>query len=343
MKKNRLILLLIFAIPLSTLGNCYVSFPEMSPGGSVPTALASFYIPEAAPLPATALTAESAVAAESVNASSALRSINEPYAVLTPAALSPASKQEVPPNAAPENEASPGPAPKPEVSPSTAPAANAGAEIVYPINSFSDTNNICLTFDDGGNKKAIEKALEVLKQNDVRCTFFVVGKYLKSYPELWKQAVEDGHQICNHTQSHKWLYELSDEGIKKEILDWETTAAEVLGKEYLEKMKQEYPYLRIPYNAGGKSKRVLRIIAELGYTPVGWNIETYYSVLRHHNLSTEPVTPIGNEVASHVKSKAKGGSIILLHFNLYDTNRLDEIISSIKGNGLTLKLLSEVL
>lgn len=214
-------------------------------------------------------------------------------------------------------------------------------EWVYPITSFNNKNALCLTFDDGGNEKAITKALEILEQHNVKCTFFVIGKYLKSHTDLWKKAVEQGHQICNHTQDHVWLSELSDDEVRKEILDWEASAAKVLGDEYLERMKANFPYLRLPGGAAAKSKRVLKIVAELGYTPIGWNVESYYAVLRNHDLKNEPVASIAKEVAAHIIKKSKGGSIVLLHFNAYDTEKLDEIIQGIKDAGLTLELVSE--
>lgn len=224
------------------------------------------------------------------------------------------------------------------------PAAKAKAEpakVVYPINSFKNDSVLCLTFDDGGDKKSVKKALEILDQYDIRCTFFVIGKYLKSNADLWKQAIEQGHQICNHTQNHKWLSELSDEEVKKEILDWEASVADVLGEEYVTKFKEEFPYLRLPGGAGSNSKRVLRIVSELGYTPVGWNAESYYAVLRHHDLKNEPAADIADEVSAHIIKKASGGSIILLHFNPYDTTRLDAILEGIQAKKLSMELLSE--
>jgi len=215
------------------------------------------------------------------------------------------------------------------------------SEIIYPIKSFDDKTRICLTFDDGGNRNAVKKALEVLKKHEVKATFFVVGKYLKTNEALWKQAIEDGHHICNHTQNHVWLTQLKDEGVKKEILEWESVAGEIFGQEYIDKMKREFPFVRLPGGAGNDSKRVLRIVSELGYVPVGWNLETYYAVLRLHDLKTEPVDPIADEVFAHVSKKVKGGSIVLLHFNPYDTARLDEIITAIKEKELEMNLLSE--
>lgn len=240
-------------------------------------------------------------------------------------------------------EVTPIPSAEPAASPTPTPPAQTGADFIYPIQTFSDKTRICLTFDDGGDGKSVKRALEILKKHEMQCTFFVIGKYLKAHEALWKQAVEEGHVICNHTQNHKYLTELNNEDARKEILEWESTAVEILGQEYLDKMKQEFPFIRLPGGAGNESKRVLRIVSELGYTPIGWNLETYYAVLRHHDLNTEPVTPIADEVLGHVTKRAKGGSIILLHFNAYDTTRLDEIITAIKEKDLTMHLLSECL
>lgn len=214
-------------------------------------------------------------------------------------------------------------------------------EVVYPINSFKNDSVLCLTFDDGGNKKAVQKTLEVLEQYDIQCTFFVIGKYLKPYADLWKQAIDQGHQICNHTQNHKWLSDLSTDEAKKEILAWEASATEALGEEYLQKMKKEFPYIRLPGGAGSKSKRVMGILSDLGYTPVGWNIESYYAVLRNHDLKNDPLADITDEVTAHITKKASAGSIVLLHFNPYDTTKLDAILDGILAKKLTMELLSE--
>lgn len=245
----------------------------------------------------------------------------------------------------PASAASPTPAPTSTVSDASPTSAltSTGSDFIYPIMSFNDNSRICLTFDDGGDRKSIERALAALKKHEVKGTFFVIGKYLKKNEDLWKQAIEEGHYICNHSQNHTWLTDLNSEGAKKEILEWESSAAEVFGQEYVDKMKKEFPFIRLPGGAGNESKRVLRLVSELGYIPVGWNIESYYAVLRHHDLKTEPLAPIADEVFNHITKRAKGGSIILLHFNAYDTVKLDEIITAIKEKDLSMHLLTECL
>lgn len=256
---------------------------------------------------------------------------------------SPESASDTNPAAAPTVSPVPSPEPASKATPTPAETQKTGSDFIYPIQTFNDKTRICLTFDDGGSRKAVQKALEVLKKHDLKCTFFVVGKYMKANEALFKQAAEEGHIICNHTQNHKWLADLSNEDAKKEILEWESTVVEILGQEYLDRMKQEFPFIRLPGGSGNESKRILRIVAELGYIPVGWNLETYYAVLRHHDLNNEPVTLIANEVLAHVTKKVKGGSIILLHFNAYDTEKLDEIITAIKDKNLTMHQLNECL
>ncbi|CDE24130.1 predicted polysaccharide deacetylase [Clostridium sp. CAG:440] len=59
-----------------------------------------------------------------------------------------------------------------------------------------------LTFDDGPTLKATPKILDILKEEDVVATFFVVGKHVKETPELVKRAYDEGHFIANHGYNH---------------------------------------------------------------------------------------------------------------------------------------------
>ena len=59
-----------------------------------------------------------------------------------------------------------------------------------------------LTFDDGPTLKATPKILDILKEEDVVATFFVVGKHVKENPELVKRAYDEGHFIANHGYNH---------------------------------------------------------------------------------------------------------------------------------------------
>lgn len=59
-----------------------------------------------------------------------------------------------------------------------------------------------LTFDDGPTLKSTSKILDILNKENVKASFFVIGKHVKEHPELVKRAYEEGHYIANHGYSH---------------------------------------------------------------------------------------------------------------------------------------------
>jgi len=64
---------------------------------------------------------------------------------------------------------------------------------------------IALTFDDGPWPKTTVQILDILKQNNIKGTFFWVGRYLQVYPELGKKVAQAGHAIGNHTWNHQYI------------------------------------------------------------------------------------------------------------------------------------------
>ena len=86
--------------------------------------------------------------------------------------------------------------------------------------NFAAGKNVALTFDDGPTSKVTPKILDVLEKENVKATFFVVGKHVKEHPESGKRAYEEGHFIANHGYSHNnsLLYK-SEESFRNEILN----------------------------------------------------------------------------------------------------------------------------
>ncbi|WP_165835507.1 polysaccharide deacetylase family protein [Ruminiclostridium sufflavum] len=204
------------------------------------------------------------------------------------------------------------------------------------------TTQAAITFDDGYNRKYVEKVLDILKENNIKSTFFIIGKVLDDYPEVWKRAVNEGHQICNHTQSHQILTNMSDEAVQAEISGWETSARRVLGDDYLTRMKKEFPYLRLPGGGGAKSSRILKIAQKNGYKVIGWNVETVSSVINPLK-NKKSVSEISDKIEQHVVNNCSGGSIILLHFNQYDMGNIEAIVKGLKNRGFQMKTISQLI
>jgi peptidoglycan/xylan/chitin deacetylase (PgdA/CDA1 family) len=100
-------------------------------------------------------------------------------------------------------------------------------------NIHSGRNEIILTFDDGPIPGVTDKVLDVLKEYNIKATFFVVGKNVKAHPELMERIVEEGHVVGNHSMNHLPLKNLDPatwkDIIKNEILDAHTLIMPYLG------------------------------------------------------------------------------------------------------------------
>ncbi|MEG4285165.1 polysaccharide deacetylase family protein [Microcoleus sp. A006_D1] len=87
---------------------------------------------------------------------------------------------------------------------------------------------IALTFDDGPWPTTTRQILDILKKNNIKGTFFWVGRYLQTYPELGKQVAAAGHAIGNHTWNHQYI-KYNEDGAAREIDRTSALIEEVTG------------------------------------------------------------------------------------------------------------------
>ncbi|MBW4576533.1 MAG: polysaccharide deacetylase family protein [Aphanothece sp. CMT-3BRIN-NPC111] len=87
---------------------------------------------------------------------------------------------------------------------------------------------IALTFDDGPWPGSTEKILKILKKNNIKATFFMVGEPLKEYPQIAQLVAADGHAIGNHTWHH-WYHRMSEATAAREINDTEALIYKITG------------------------------------------------------------------------------------------------------------------
>ena len=169
-----------------------------------------------------------------------------------------------------------------------------------------------LTFDAGyenGNTPAI---LDALKKHQVKATFFVVGTYIDSEPELIRQIIKEGHTVGNHTWHHPDMSHISSiEDFQKELEYVETAYKNVTGKNMTK-------YYRPPQ--GKYSEANLQMAKELGYKSFFWSL-AYVDWYQDNQPSKE-------EAFSKLLGRIHPGAIVLLH-STSSTNAeiLDELLT----------------
>lgn len=90
-------------------------------------------------------------------------------------------------------------------------------------------NSVALTFDDGPDLESTPRILDVLKRNNVKATFFVIGKNVLKYPNIIKRIYEEGHQIGLHSFTHDYILKMGLVKLRKEILQTENVIKSVIG------------------------------------------------------------------------------------------------------------------
>ena len=79
-----------------------------------------------------------------------------------------------------------------------------------------EEKTVYLTFDEGYEAGYTAQILDVLKENEVKATFFITAHYVNTKPELVKRMIDEGHIVGNHTVNHKSMPDLTEEQIKEE-------------------------------------------------------------------------------------------------------------------------------
>ncbi|MCF6466785.1 polysaccharide deacetylase family protein [Clostridium sp. Cult2] len=124
-----------------------------------------------------------------------------------------------------------------------------------------------LTFDDGPSEKVTPQILDILKEYDIKATFFVVGNFAEKHPHMIKRINQEGHAIGNHTYSHRYnfIYKKPSNFIK-ELEKTEKVLKNILGEDY------ETKIIRFPGGSFGDKKAPYRKVAlDNGYTYYDWN------------------------------------------------------------------------
>lgn len=218
------------------------------------------------------------------------------------------------------------------------PVQNVEAHQIIKDIYYSDEKQVYLTFDDGPSKDITPQILDILKENDVKATFFVLGARVDLYPETLKREFNEGHYIANHGYSHKYsqIYENRDT-VFDEYNQCEVSIKNALGN-------QEYNSFLFRFPGGSRGGRyesvksdARQLFEEYGIAYTNWNCLTGDAA----GKTTKEAC-----IQEMLESKGNQNSIILLMHDANDKGQtveaLPEIIQYYKNEGYTFKNFYEI-
>ena len=158
-----------------------------------------------------------------------------------------------------------------------------------------------LTFDDGPIPEVTPKVLAILDRYGVKATFFMVGENIDKHPEVFRQVVEAGHAIGNHTYNH--------------LKGWYTPYNEYIAN--VDKFPKETKLFRPPY--GKATFRQRRALHKKGYRLIYWDILT-----RDYDPTRTP-----EQMLKQIQRNVRPGSIINFHDSLKSNERMLEVLPKV--------------
>lgn len=199
---------------------------------------------------------------------------------------------------------------------------NANNTVKAYYNGNTKNNNVSLMINVYWGTEFVEPMLEILKEENVKCTFFVGGTWVSSNPEILKKIYNDGHEIANHGYYHKDHKLLSAERNQEEIYITHKLVKETIGVD----MNLFAP------PSGSYNTTTLQIASNLGYKTIMWTRDTIDWRDKDANICY-----------TRAIKNAKNGDLILMHPTQHTLDALPKIIEFYKENGFNLTMVSETI
>lgn len=184
---------------------------------------------------------------------------------------------------------------------------------------------VSISFDAAWGNDDTQKILDILKENNIKASFFMTGGWVKQYPNDVKAIYEQGHDLGNHSANHKNMSSLSNEEICNEL------------NTVTENVKNLTSYqmnlFRPPY--GDYDNHVIVKAKECGYFTIQWSVDS----LDWKNYGVDAIV---NEVLNN--KSLKPGAIILMHNSAkYTIQALPKVIEGLKEKGYEIVPVSQLI
>lgn len=154
-------------------------------------------------------------------------------------------------------------------------------------------NYIAMTFDDGPHPQNTPRLLNMLAQRNIKATFYVIGRSVELHPGIVRRTVAEGHEIGNHSQTHRLLSKLGDTELRQEMQRCQDAIGAASGV--------RPRTMRPPY--GGLLQRQRELVhSEFGYPTMLWSVDPL-----------DWKRPGPSVVTSRILSGTTAGGIVLAH------------------------------
>ncbi|MGI5340044.1 polysaccharide deacetylase family protein [Streptomyces sp. CA-181903] len=174
---------------------------------------------------------------------------------------------------------------------------DAGGPVSEEISHDSESSGkvVNITIDDGPDPVWTPKVLDLLRRNDVKATFCMIGPRAKEYPSLVKKVVAEGHRLCDHSMDHNTSMDKRPESYQaSQILDAQKLIEDAAGDGV------KVRYYRAPGGAFTPYSR--KVAAAHGMRPLGWQVD-----------SRDWQRPGVARIVANVKREVPSGPTILFH------------------------------
>lgn len=152
---------------------------------------------------------------------------------------------------------------------------------------------VAITFDDGPHPQNTPRLLDILRARNIKATFYVIGRSVDVHPQIVRRTVAEGHEIGNHSHTHRLLSKLGDSELRLEMSRCRDAIARASGV--------QPRTMRPPY--GGLTQRQRELVhAEFGYPTILWSVDPL-----------DWKRPGPSVVASRLVSGTTPGGILLAH------------------------------
>lgn len=181
-----------------------------------------------------------------------------------------------------------------------------------------------MTYDDGPHASNTPRLLDMLQQWNIKATFFMIGKNVRSHPSIVRRIASEGHEVSNHSWSHPALAKLGDSQVREELRSTHKAIFDACGV-----VPKTF---RPPYGSITAAQKQW-IAHEFGYATILWDVDT--NDWKDRNSSV---------ISSRVRAGAHPGAIILTH-DIHTTtiNAMPSCLPAIASRGFRFLTVSQLI